>query len=407
MQGVVAADQVAANALSITERYTDQNAFLCMLQQIGCDVKERFRILHDAFNTIESLVDHFNADIGGFKKHLTNSNKTWLNHSNTRMRAFFTPVMINKLLGVLYYYHTAIHLFHSIPDLNLVHGLNSSNYGRLYNELGGDKDNEDSIDKIVLPQLNEAKDWTPFKEKFKQLLDLTVGAHNIAIQYVIDSTVRTHLQANALRSEIATIDLETEGIFTQNTVHFGAAYKNDNKLVWNLLANTLLNKPGYNHISGFNNSKNGRGAWFALRTFYEGENYLKNLREIAFNKLPNTFYRGETNRYNFEKYVNSHKMAHKVLEDSQFNNGAGMDNAMKVQYFCQGIKSEAGIEVALATSWSNCQYEDFDALISFLAAEVEHHKLRKAQLNNASRRIASFQKNGGKKNGISTKKKIQ
>jgi len=172
--------------------------------------------------------------------------------------------------------------------------------------------------------------------------------------------------------------------------------KNDNKLVWNLLANALLAKPGYNHISSFNTSKNGRAAWFALRTFYEGENYLKNLREVAFSKLHNTFYRGETNRYTFEKYINAHKEAHKMLQDAQFNNGLGMDNAMKVQYFRQGIKSEAGIEVALATSRSMRQYEDFDALISFLAAEIEHHKLRKTQLNNSNRRLAALHNSGGR-----------
>ena len=67
-------------------------------------------------------------------------------------------------------------------------------------------------------------------------------------------------------------------------------------------------------------------------------------------------------------------------QDAQFNDGIGMNNAVRVQYFYQGIKSKAGIEVALSTSCPNHQYEDFDALISFLAAEVEHHKLRKAQL---------------------------
>lgn len=373
MLDLVDPNQEEANLLSITQRYSDPNAFQCMLARIGCDVKERFRIIHDGFDTIESLVDHFNDDIEGFKKHLATSNKTWMNHNTPRMRAFFTPVIVSRLIGVLYYFHTAVHLFHCIPDLNLVDATTASNYGRSYLQHSAAKENDGDIDKIELSSLNEAKDWTPFREKFSQLLDLTLGAHKLPIRYVIDETNRTHLRAYAARSEVNTIDLEDEHMFVSTTVHFGAGFKNDNKLVWNLLANALLDKPAYNHISGFSSTKNGRGAWLALRTFYEGENYLKNLRELAFNKLHNTFYRGESNRFNFEKYVNAHKEAHKTLQDAQFNNGAGMDNAMKVQYFCQGIKSEAGIEVALATSRSNTQYEDFDSLISFLGAEVKHH----------------------------------
>ena len=81
MQVIVAVNQPAADLLAITQRYSDQNVFLCMLSCIGCDVKERFRFLHDGFNTMESLVEHFNDDIDAFKKHLTNSNKTWLNHT--------------------------------------------------------------------------------------------------------------------------------------------------------------------------------------------------------------------------------------------------------------------------------------------------------------------------------------
>jgi hypothetical protein len=63
MLDLVDPNQEEANLLSITQRYSDPNAFQCMLARIGCDVKERFRIIHDGFDTIESLVDHFNDDI--------------------------------------------------------------------------------------------------------------------------------------------------------------------------------------------------------------------------------------------------------------------------------------------------------------------------------------------------------
>lgn len=394
MQALVAPNQPEADALPISDRYLDRNAFLCMLERVGCGVKERFRLLHDGFDSMEALVSHFGDDLDSFKKHLGTTNKTWMNHNLPRMKAFFTPILISRLVGAVYYFHVAVDLFHSIPDINLVDSITASAYGRIYLQHSAVKDNDGDIDKIELSVLNEAKDWTPFKEKFVQLLELTLGAHKLPIRYVIDDTPRAHLRSNAARSEVPTIDLSDDQIFSKKIVHFGPAFNNDNKLVWNLLANALIDKPGYNHISGYSSSKNGRGAWLALRTFYEGENYLKNLREIAFNKLHNTFYRGETNRFTFEKYVNAHKQAHKMLQDAMFNNGLGMDNAMKVQYFRSGIKSEAGIEVALATSRSNVQYEDFDALISFLAAEVEHHKLRKAQLNTAvNRRVSATASN--------------
>ena len=52
-----------------------------------------------------------------------------------------------------------------------------------------------------------------------------------------------------------TIDLEDESVFIQKSVHFGNNFKHDNAMVWNKLKNVLLDKPRYNHISQFNNSK--------------------------------------------------------------------------------------------------------------------------------------------------------
>ena len=80
-----------------------------------------------------------------------------------------------------------------------------------------------------------------------------------------------------------------------------------------------------------------------------------------------------------------------MLQDAQYNNG-------KVQYFRNGIKYEAGIEVALSNARTNVTYQDFGALLSFLSAEIDHHKIRKAALSNSSnnRRVSKFErKNNG------------
>ena len=401
MQVVVGFNQGLADALNIADCCSDRNAFMCMLNRIGCDYKERFRLLHDGFDSMQSLVDHFQGDIENFKKHLVNGNKIWMNNSQTRMRAFFSPVLINKLIGVMHYFNTAIKVIHCIPDINLVDSDGAIEYANLHKDAMLNEDQEDEAKESQLPELNDAKNWTSFKEAFLHILSLTYGARKIPLSYLVDDTPRAALRANAVMVEVDTLDLEEDHIFEKKAVHFGPTHKQDNTLLWNKLKKALLDKPGYNHISQFNSSKNGRKAWFALLVFYQGENYLKNLKELAFSKLQNTFYRGETNRFTFEKYVNIHKQSHKMLQDAQFADGAGLDNAMKIQYFRAGIKSEAGIEIALSTSRSNPQYDDFDALISFLGAEVEHIKLRKAQLNNTIKRTSSVKRGDKNKSGKS------
>lgn len=117
-----------------------------------------------------------------------------------------------------------------------------------------------------------------------------------------------------------------------------------------------------------------------LVTFYEGEDFRQRLRETAFTKLQNTFYRGENNRFNFEKYINIHKEAHKMLQDAGFNNGTGLDQESKITHFRNGIKPDAGLEVSISNSRGNPRLNTFDALLSFFTAEVQHNTLHRNQL---------------------------
>ena len=49
--------------------------------------------------------------------------------------------------------------------------------------------------------------------------------------------------------------------------------------------------------------------------------------------LNNTFYKGETKAFSFEKYVAKHLEAHRLLFEVRYNSGNVMENAMKIQHF--------------------------------------------------------------------------
>jgi len=74
-----------------------------------------------------------------------------------------------------------------------------------------------------------------------------------------------------------------------------------------------------------------------LRQFFEGEDFIERTRA----RLSSTFYKGETSKFNFEKYINVHKTAHRMLQDYNFNNGSGLDNSTKIQHCKSGIRPEA------------------------------------------------------------------
>ena len=63
MQALVAHDNVAATALTISQRYEDENAFLCLLNTLGCGYQEKFRMLHNGFSSMYDLIQHYGDDI--------------------------------------------------------------------------------------------------------------------------------------------------------------------------------------------------------------------------------------------------------------------------------------------------------------------------------------------------------
>ena len=187
-------------------------------------------------------------------------------------------------------------------------------------------------------------------------LSTMTGDSGVPLLYVTNNTRRAvdddsdaYLQPNSFH-------INHNSIYINEAVHFGDSYEKDNVTVWNHLKTLLIGTSAYNHISKYDRSQNGRRAWNTLRQYYEGEDFSERLREAAFSKLTSTFYKGDTNRFNFEKYVDVHKQCHKMLEDSGYNNGLGMDDATKIQHFKQGIRESAGLEVALTQVRANPSY---------------------------------------------------
>ena len=395
-------DQLANK--SHTEVYEHRMGLIVMMNEIGVGTNERKKIFTDGFESVEELVNHFVDDVDGFRKYLEMVNKN--SAANPNASVYFRPPVMRRFIGALYYLNTVVHGMHKIPDILQISKEMAETYADQYKTFGKDDDSDDDTEDLIIPKLTDAASWVPFRDAFISKLSNITGSRGFTLDYVIDVTERHATHPNDIRIEVNDVDLEMEHVFTQNVTHFGRSFKKDNKAVWSRLRNLLINTNPYTHISNFHTSSNGRAAWLALRSIYEGEDFKQRNQEKAFSQLSETFYKGETSRFSFEKYVFIHKQAHKLLLDSGYNNGQGMDEASKIHHFKARIRPEAGLESALSQIRSNpTTYNDFTRLTAYLQAEVEHHSIRKQQLKGDGTRNVSgvgSGKGGGKpshKNG--------
>ena len=92
-------------------------------------------------------------------------------------------------------------------------------------------------------------------------------------------------------------------------------------------------------IAQFFHTKDGHKAWIALRSHYEGEDYVQQICEEAMSSLKTVHYYSETRTFKWENYVSAHIKAHKQLLDVGYNNRNGLDDATKIQFLRSNIIS--------------------------------------------------------------------
>ena len=375
-------DAAAVAALSFQETYNNEELFRWLMHSIGINtVTSRDKIVQDGFNSIQSLVHMHSNDTDGFKKYLSNLNKTFATAA-ARIRVYYSPVVITRFAAVLFYYDQCINGYHTIPDLSLIDSAFADDMIQALKDKEEAKENDsDDGEDIKIPNLKGSDDWIDFRDAFVLKLGETVSKRGFPLDYIIDDTPRTVTSSRAALIEAERVEVEDVDYYRTHAVLFGPQFKADNKSLWTKLKKLLLGTDCYNHISDFSDKKDGRGAWQALTSVFEGPNFKARLRELAFTRLNNTFYKGETANFNFEKYVTIHKKAHTMLQQADYNNGKGMDEETKIQHFKSGIKADAGIEYCLTQMRAQpASYATFTQVTNYLTGEIDHKQLRKAQL---------------------------
>ena len=222
------------DGLSISDMYRNPMAFQIMLNTIGVPDRERARITNDGFTHMHELVAHYANDVTGFKKYLENLNKTFAT-ADVTLKVYFTPPVTSKLIGVMHYFNVAVNGYHKIPDINTITAIESSGFGRCYQDFIKKKDLDDDDDDLDIPKLLGSTNWVDFRDAFTSKLSLHAGSRGFPIDYVIDSTPRHATHGNALQSEVESIDLDDNDEYLHLVTHFGQPFKADNAQVWNKL----------------------------------------------------------------------------------------------------------------------------------------------------------------------------
>jgi hypothetical protein len=129
-------------------------------------------------------------------------------------------------------------------------------------------------------------------------------------------------------------------LYDNNGKPFGWTRKVQRK-VWNILYKIFQGHPAYEYMRPFKNQPDGVGAYQNMRNHYLGPNNVNNMAADLEKEYNNLSYSQETNRWNFEKYVNKHVELHNIAQTLVPHGYGAADEGSRVRKLISGIKTSA------------------------------------------------------------------
>ena len=396
-QGVDANERV----LTITQKYKNEESFTEMMERIGVTARAIGKLVDDDFTSMQALVTNYANDVDSFTSYLKGINKTF-GGSNRSTSIRFSPIVVKRLSVVLFHFVLSVECIHTIPDIDNIDAPMCVHLVQVHDTFKSRKEAEGEDEAMIeLPELKGHSNWTTYRDKFISNLSNMIGTRNIPLSYVIDTTDRPRVARATPLIETDAIDLSDDSFFASYTTHYGPPYSEDNSKVWMLIKKSLLGHQPYHHVDEFSNKRDGRGAWLTLKAYYEGEDFVNKTIQENLTKLRTLHYRGETQHFGFEQFVEIQKECYKHLRDVGYNNSMGVDEATKCSNLKTMILGDAQLETALSIARTRGLFNgSFDDLVHFLKAEVDELILRKKQLRSVTTRggrvsAVAFNHNGG------------
>jgi len=79
------------------------------------------------------------------------------------------------------------------------------------------------------------------------------------------------------------------------------------------LKSLASNGPLWPFIQAYETTRNGRAAWKALVTYYEGDSMCQRIKAAAYQLILKANYQGPRRNFDFGTYVTAHQWAHQDL----------------------------------------------------------------------------------------------
>ncbi len=231
-------------------------------------------------------------------------------------------------------------------------------------------------------KFKQSSQWRVFAEMIETYLSQLKGSGRVPLNYII----------RKLAAPIPEAAYETDAEQAVAIAPLvGEQYNRDNNKVYGILKQLCLEGPGRSYILQFDRNKDGRGAWLAMHSHFEGESYRNRAKLEAYATLANIHYDGERKSFTFETFIEKHNQC--FLELSRQNEPVHEDK--KVRDFLDRINASELQAAKQAVRTSEAMVGNFQLAANFVALSVAPAKSSTRFIASAQTDRSSQQGRGG------------
>ena len=233
-------------------------------------------------------------------------------------------------------------------------------------------------------------------EGIDEYLRSVLGERKIPLAYVI----RKNEEIGANAERYATVQDEMIARAPHFTVNAAGVrtpdpvYLVNREKVWDIISRMTRKDASWTYVKPAQKTRDGRMAYLGIYNHYLGPQHVDNMANLAEDKLKNTVYNGEKRRWDFEKYVNTHKQQHSVLEGLTEHGYVGIDPRSKVRYLLDGIKTNQFDAVKTRIMSEERLRSDFDSCVTLYQ---DYIRQTSKATGNPTVNISSMNKTGTKR----------
>ena len=182
---------------------------------------------------MDIICEEFKDDVESFKEYLKSLNKTF-GSAGEGLRVYYSPVVINRLVGLLYYFNIAVQHMHVVPKLSIIQAAQATAWGRLYQDSIKTKETDIGQDDVKIPQFKGHNNWIEFKQKLVLKISLIKSVTGFTLDYIVDTIEREHKSAWSRKGEVEEYDPSDLESMKTKFIFFGEVFKKDNIQFWKI-----------------------------------------------------------------------------------------------------------------------------------------------------------------------------